>query len=221
MHRWITLDICAKKIPQSILVVFSLKGRLVQGHGERDLLTLTSKTQQMCPSVWNEHNLSSLMAQKSFYKTHEKIISSIWKSIKICCLFVLRRKGGILALPVISLENIFFFWFMSSEEERPHLCGKPLHHQHQDSKQETDNGTNTYVDKATAAPLSYIWDCMYQSELCNLWQRAEGSSRIQLLRIWRRIFSLFMDHKENACLCWSCKKMTNKRDSRKHIRRSK
>lgn len=69
---------------------------------------------------------------------------------------------------------------------------------------------------SSSSALLHISLCN-QSELSNIWERAlSPSSRIQLLRIWRRIFSLFMDHKENACLCQSCQKMTNRSDSHKH-----
>lgn len=184
--RWIRLDICAKKIPQSVLVfkrdAHSRPWRTWPFHSDLQNPTNVSfgvdlrLNFQEKPS---EHNLSDLMAQKPFtglMKRSFQLFEKVYKSV--ASLFSKRLK----------MEQIFFV---------------------------------IYHNKATAAALSYIWDCMNQSELSNIWWRAEGSSRIQLLRIWRRIFSLFMDHKENACLCRSCQKMTNRRDSHKHIHRSK
>lgn len=184
------LTFVQKEIPQSFLVVLSSKG-------ERDLLTLTSKTQQKhvlrCGHLNfherpPEHPLSGVI--KMLLDWWRALFSYLRKYTNLSLCFLL--PFGFRTKPPVC--NILWLVGIEAVSKRA----------------EKEKGTNFFViyqNKSTAAALpSRILANSNQSFA--VWRRAEGSSRIQLLIIWRRIFSLFMDHKEKACFCQNCQKMT-------------
>lgn len=146
---------------------------------------------------------------------HKNLLLDSWKdnfsylrTYKISCFFVCTQK-----------EGYWCCWWSvwSCLQNRNILVAHPLHHQDKDSKQETENGTNTFVihyNKATAAALSSYMS-LYESirafqHLAKSWRFYKDPAAQDLEEN-----ILFMGHKENACLCQSWQKMTNKRDSHK------